>query len=82
MRLTHEEADRYQVARERADFNVAAVIAGEVVSLVRDIPTAAEIVQRIMSEFNELRAGLQHERDLQPCFVNRAALSRGQAVGN
>jgi len=82
MRHIHEEADRYQVARDQGDFNVAAVIAGEVVSLVRDIPTAAEIVQRIMREFNELLAGIQHQQGLPPYYVNRAALPHARAAGS
>lgn len=38
----------YTAARERGDFNVAAVIAGEACALIHDIPTAGEIVQRMM----------------------------------
>jgi nitronate monooxygenase len=82
MRHLHEEADRYRAARDREDFNVAAVIAGEVVSLVRDIPTAAEIVQRIVRECNELLADSSTDRVLQPCDFNKAALPHIRAAGN
>jgi nitronate monooxygenase len=45
-----EEAQRYAEARERGDFDVAAVIAGEAVGLIHDAPSAAEIVDRIILE--------------------------------
>jgi nitronate monooxygenase len=45
-----QEAERYRHARERGDFDVAAVIAGEVVGLVHDIPSAAEVVRSIVVE--------------------------------
>ena len=40
-----EEADRYAAARTNGDFDTAAVIAGEVVDLITDIPPASEIVR-------------------------------------
>jgi nitronate monooxygenase len=46
----HEEAQRYTEARERGDFDVAAVIAGEAVALIHNAPPAAEIVDRIILE--------------------------------
>jgi nitronate monooxygenase len=45
-----EEAQRYAEARERGDFDVAAVIAGDAVALIHDAPRAAEIVDRIILE--------------------------------
>ena len=45
-----EEARRYNDARASADFNIAAVIAGEAAGLIHDIPSAAEIVERMVSE--------------------------------
>jgi nitronate monooxygenase len=45
-----EEANRYGEARERGDFDVAGVIAGEAVGLIHDAPPAAEIVARIIRE--------------------------------
>jgi nitronate monooxygenase len=45
-----EEADRYAAARTKGDFNTAAVIAGEVVDLITDIPPASEIVRRMVTE--------------------------------
>ena len=40
----------YAAARERGDFDVAGVIAGEAAALIHDIPPAAEIVERIVAE--------------------------------
>jgi nitronate monooxygenase len=44
----------YAAARERGDFDVAAVIAGEGSALVHDIPPAAEIVERVVAEAERL----------------------------
>jgi nitronate monooxygenase len=61
--LGHEEAleaaaervERdYTVARERGDFDIAGVIAGEACALIHDIPQAGEIVTRIISEAERL----------------------------
>ena len=50
-----EEVGRdYAAARERGDFDVAAVIAGEACALIHDIPTAGEIVQRIVADAERL----------------------------
>jgi nitronate monooxygenase len=43
-------AREYAEARERGDFDTAAVIAGEACGLIRDIPPAAEIVERVVAE--------------------------------
>jgi nitronate monooxygenase len=52
-----EEVGReYAAARERGDFDVAAVIAGEACALIHDIPPAAEIVERIVIEAERLLA--------------------------
>jgi nitronate monooxygenase len=45
-----EVARDYAAARERGDFDVAAVIVGEACALIHDIPTAGEIVERIVSQ--------------------------------
>jgi nitronate monooxygenase len=50
-----EEIGReYAAARERGDFDVAGVIAGESCALVHDIPPAADIVERIGAEAERL----------------------------
>jgi nitronate monooxygenase len=54
LQRAHEEGARYAAARERGDFDVAAVIAGEVLDLVTDIPPARAIVERIVSEASRL----------------------------
>jgi len=45
-----EEATRHAAARNDGDFDVAAVIAGESSGLVRDIPSAPAVVERIVGE--------------------------------
>ena len=52
-----EEMPRYAAARASGDFSTAAVIAGEAVDLIGDIPTAAEIVERMVSQATQLLAG-------------------------
>jgi nitronate monooxygenase len=44
----------YAAARERGDFDMAGVIAGEACALIHDIPPAVEIVERIVKEAEEL----------------------------
>jgi nitronate monooxygenase len=44
----------YAAARERGDFDIAAVIAGEAAALIHDIPPAGEIVTRIVAEAERL----------------------------
>jgi nitronate monooxygenase len=52
-----EEAERYARARETGDYDTAAVIAGEAVDLIGDIPPAAQIIERIDKEATALLAG-------------------------
>jgi len=47
----------YAEARAAGNFDVAAVIAGEAVGLIHDIPPAAEIVERIASEAEGILLG-------------------------
>jgi nitronate monooxygenase len=49
-----EVAREYAEARERGDFDVAAVIAGEACGLIQDIPAAGDIVRRIVAEAERL----------------------------
>jgi len=44
----------YAEARERGDFDIAGVIAGEACALIHDIPPAGEIVERIVAEADQL----------------------------
>jgi nitronate monooxygenase len=48
------EAERYALARAHGDFETAAVIAGEAVGLIHDLPPAAQIVGRVVSEAETL----------------------------
>jgi nitronate monooxygenase len=56
LRRQKEVASLYREARERGDFDTAAVIAGEAVDLIHDIPSAAEIVERMARQAAELLA--------------------------
>jgi nitronate monooxygenase len=47
----------YAAARAAGNFDIAAVIAGEAVGLIHDIPPAAEIVDRIASEAEQILSG-------------------------
>jgi nitronate monooxygenase len=51
---SREEGERYDAAKARGDFDIAAVIAGESVALIRDVSTADEIVSRIARQAEEL----------------------------
>jgi nitronate monooxygenase len=44
----------YLLARAKGDFDIAAVIAGEAVDLIHDLPPAGEIVERIVAQAVEL----------------------------
>ncbi len=50
-------AAEYAAARTAGNFDVAAVIAGEAVGLIHDIPPAAEIVDRIVTEAGQILSG-------------------------
>jgi nitronate monooxygenase len=45
-----EVGPEYAAARERGDFDIAGVIAGAACALIHDIPSAGEIVERIVRE--------------------------------
>jgi nitronate monooxygenase len=50
MRSLEVEGERYRDARARGDFAIAAVIAGEASGLIADIPPAAEVIRRMVSD--------------------------------
>jgi nitronate monooxygenase len=50
----NDEAEKYFDARQKGDFDIAGVIAGEAVDLIADIPPAAEIVDRMMNQATAL----------------------------
>ena len=50
-------AAEYAAARAAGNFDIAAVIAGEAVGLIHDIPPAAEIVDRIVGEAEQILSG-------------------------
>jgi nitronate monooxygenase len=52
-----EEAARYAAARNAGDFDTAAAIAGEAIGLIHDLPSAAQIVERVVAEAAALLSG-------------------------
>lgn len=62
----------YVKARTDGNFDVAAVIAGEAVGLIHDIPAAGEIVQRIVSEAERILQG-QRNSSWRPAELNETA---------
>jgi nitronate monooxygenase len=57
MQRSVEIAKEYAAAKMAGDFEIAGVFAGEAVGLIHDIPPAAEIVERIATEAEQLLAG-------------------------
>jgi nitronate monooxygenase len=53
----HAVVPDYMAARAAGNFDVAAVIAGEAVGLIHDLPPAAEIVHRIAGEAEQIMLG-------------------------
>jgi nitronate monooxygenase len=51
-----EEAAKYAAAREAANYDIAAVSAGEGTGLIHDIPSAREVIEGIVREATELLA--------------------------
>ncbi|HXY61662.1 MAG TPA: nitronate monooxygenase [Nitrospirota bacterium] len=58
MRHLDEESAKYVAAREAGDFDIAAVIAGEAAGLIRDIPSAHDVIERVVREASSLLARL------------------------
>ena len=54
MRSIDVEGPRYAAARAAGDFGTAAVIAGEAAALIHDIPSAADIIARMIGTASEL----------------------------
>jgi nitronate monooxygenase len=50
-------AAEYAAAKAAGNFDIAAVIAGEAVGLIHDIPSAGEIVERIVTEAEQILSG-------------------------
>jgi nitronate monooxygenase len=57
MQKVGEVSAEYFAARAAGDFDTAVVFAGESVGLIHDIPPAAEIVERIASEADQILQG-------------------------
>jgi nitronate monooxygenase len=54
MRHLDEESAKYAAARHAGDFDIAAVIAGEAVGLIHDIPSAHDVIERVVREASAL----------------------------
>jgi nitronate monooxygenase len=50
-------AAEYAAAKSAGNFDIAAVIAGEAVGLIQDVPRAAEIIDRIVTEAEQILLG-------------------------
>jgi nitronate monooxygenase len=59
-------AAEYAAAKAQGNFDVAAVIAGEAVGLIHDIPPAAVIVERIAAEADQILSGRRNSLATQP----------------
>src|ERR1700730_11106807 len=57
MQRADQVATDYAAAKAAGNFDVAAVFAGESVGLIHDIPPAAEIVDRIVTEADQILSG-------------------------
>ena len=57
MQRADQVETEYAAARVAGNFDVAAVFAGEAVGLIHDIPPAAEIVDRIVTEADQILSG-------------------------
>jgi len=57
MQNVQQVAAEYAAAKAAGNFDIAAVIAGEAVGLIHDIPPAAEIVDRIVTEAEQILLG-------------------------
>jgi nitronate monooxygenase len=57
MQNVNAVAAEYAAAKAAGNFDIAAVIAGEAVGLIHDIPNAAEIVDRIVTEAEQTLLG-------------------------
>jgi nitronate monooxygenase len=56
VRHLDEEAEKYAAARAAGDFDIAAVTAGEAAGLIHDIPSAPDVIQRVVHEASALLA--------------------------
>ena len=54
LRHLDEESPKYLAARQAGDFGIAAVIAGEAAGLIHDIPSAHDVIERVVHEASTL----------------------------
>jgi nitronate monooxygenase len=56
LRNLEDESPKYLAARQAGDFGMAAVIAGEAAGLIHDIPSARDVIERVVNEASILLA--------------------------
>jgi nitronate monooxygenase len=61
----------YAAAKRARNFDIAGVFAGEAAGLIHDIPPAAEIVGRIVTEAEQIMSGKQNS-----AVMSRTAVTR------
>src|SRR5258708_4637954 len=57
LRSSSAVATEYAAAQAAENFEIAAVIAGEAVGLIHDVPPAADIIDRIVTEADQILSG-------------------------
>ena len=68
-------AAEYAAAKAAGNFDIAAVIAGEAVGLIHDIPPAAEIVDRIVTEADQILLGRRNSSAASSSLIRRTIQS-------
>ncbi|MBR0700328.1 nitronate monooxygenase [Bradyrhizobium diazoefficiens] len=76
MQRAGEVAAEYAAAKAAGNFEVAAVFAGEAVGLIHDIPPAAEIVERIATEAEQLLEGRRNSSAFPSPLVGEGGAQR------
>lgn len=71
MQNVREVVADYAAAKAAGNFDVAAVIAGEAVGLIHDIPNAAEIVERITLEAEQILSGRRNSATAPQAIAGR-----------
>jgi nitronate monooxygenase len=56
LRHLDDESPKYLAARQAGDFSIAAVIAGEAAGIIHDIPSAQEVIERVVHDASTLLA--------------------------
>src|SRR5215468_7626177 len=71
MQNVREVAAEYAAAKAAGNFEIAAVIAGEAIGLIHDIPRAGEIVERITLEAEQILSGRRNSATAPKAAITR-----------